>query len=108
MSPSTRSLGRSPATMCRSEALRETISSSNVRRFNPPAGFGGPEGDEVSMNGKVIGLVMRGVRIGRCFADYLVEGRDSFEHFQPAIHAQGQHSLFDGRLLDFRGARALH
>src|SRR5258708_26381751 len=33
MSPSTRSLGRSPATMCRSEASFSIISSSRARRF---------------------------------------------------------------------------
>ena len=33
LSPSTRSLGRSPATMCRSDASRSIISSSRVRRF---------------------------------------------------------------------------
>src|SRR2546422_9162978 len=33
MSPSTRSLGRSPATMCRSDASFSIISSSRERRF---------------------------------------------------------------------------
>jgi len=51
MSPSMRSFGRSPATTCKSDALRETISSSNARRFTP-CGLGGPDGVEVSMNGR--------------------------------------------------------
>ena len=45
MSPSMRSFGRSPATMCRSEALRETISSSSAAKVDPRGLVGGPAGD---------------------------------------------------------------
>src|ERR1700704_917237 len=109
MSPSTRSFGRSPATTCKSEAFRETISSSRERRFTPCCGDGGPDGLEVSMNGKVIGYRFRmlwGSRRG--FADYLLERTDPLENFQPSVHAEGEHSFFDGCPLNFRGARALH
>src|SRR5437868_8008424 len=51
---------------------------------------------------------MRGVSVGRGFANDLVEGRDSFEDFEPAIHAESEHALFDGSLLNFCRARALH
>src|SRR5438105_15265380 len=51
---------------------------------------------------------MRGVSVGRCFADYLVERGDAFEHFEPGIHSKGQHTLLDGNFLDFSGACALH
>src|SRR5436305_14370446 len=51
---------------------------------------------------------MRGVSIGRCLADDLVQSGDSLQNFEPTIHAQRQHSLFDRGLLDLGGARALH
>ncbi len=51
---------------------------------------------------------MRGLRVCRGLADYLIERCDALQYLQPAIHAERQHSLFDGRLLDLGGARALH
>src|ERR1051325_3160202 len=50
MSPSTRSLGRSPAVMCRSDALRSIISSSSTRRLRDWEA------------GAWVGVVIRGTR----------------------------------------------
>ena len=42
MSPSTRSLARSPAVMCRSDASRSIISSSSERRLTAAPAAGAP------------------------------------------------------------------
>src|SRR6266511_4934738 len=72
MSPSTRSLGRSPATMCRSDASFSIISSSSARRFTgivqPPSS-------------------------SRGFLDDFFQGRDALLHLHHAVHAEGQHPL---------------
>src|SRR6266853_1975842 len=72
MSPSTRSLGRSPATMCRSEASFSIISSSRARRFTgidqSPSSSGG-------------------------FLDDFFERRDALLDLHHAVHAQRQHAL---------------
>src|SRR5664279_2578508 len=49
MSPSMRSLGRSPAVTCRSEASRSIISSSNWRRLAPCGGAGGAAGAVIGL-----------------------------------------------------------
>src|SRR5882672_12700925 len=42
------------------------------------------------------------------FAYYLLQRTDPLEYFQPAVHAEREHSLLDGDLLNFCGARTLH
>src|SRR6478672_12179486 len=54
----------------------------------------------------VIDSSIEGSRRG--FADDLLQRTNPLEYFQPAIHAEREHSLFDGDLLNFCGARALH
>src|SRR5712691_4346292 len=76
MSPSTRILGRCPATMWRSEASFLIISSSRARRFtgipSSPSGSG--------------------------FLHDFLERRDAPLHFHPPVHAEREHPLFDGLL----------
>src|SRR5258708_9397216 len=86
MSPSTRSLGRSPATMCRSEASFSIISSSRARRFTgidqSPSSSGG-------------------------FLDDFFERRDALLDLHHAVHAQRQHALRHGEVAQLFGGRAL-
>src|SRR5258708_1093547 len=86
MSPSTRSLGRSPATMCRSEASFSIISSRRARRFTgidqSPSSSGG-------------------------FLDDFFERRDAFLDLHHAVHAQSQHALRHGEVAQLFGGRAL-
>src|ERR1041384_1126059 len=84
MSPSTRSLGRPPATMCRSEASFSIISSSSARRLT--------------------GIVRSPSRGG--FLHDLFQRGDAPFHLHQAVHAQGQHAFFDGRLLHLLGRGA--
>src|SRR5712692_1395738 len=74
ISPSTRSLGRSPATMCRSEASFSIISSSSARRF--------------------IGIASSPSRCG--FLYDLFQRGDAPLHLDQAVHAQRQHAFFHG------------
>src|SRR5688500_1994208 len=103
ISPSILSLGRSPATMCRSEAPRSAISSSSWRRLTPSASGADPaatdaaappgegEGEKVGF-GPVIGKpVVEVVSSGAGLADYLVERGDALHDLEPAVHAQRQH-----------------
>src|SRR6266566_3962660 len=77
MSPSTRSLGRSPATMCRSEASFSIISSSSARRFT------GIDQSPSSSSG---------------FFDHFIERRDALLDLHHAVHAERQHALRHGEL----------
>src|SRR5687768_10120216 len=100
ISPSIRSFGRSPATMCRAEAPRSAISSRSWRRLTPSASGAEPEatdaatpaGEAEGVNvgiGPVILELGVGVRSRRAgLADYLVERCDALHDLEPAIHAQ--------------------
>src|SRR4051812_41302564 len=108
MSPSTRSFGRSPATTCKSEASLATISSSRARRLiGEPEGATGCAGapSEMSIIGPVI--VPR-LGLGAGFSDHLIDGGQSLQYLQPAVHSQRQHTLGDGGVANFRRSRALH
>src|SRR5438093_36468 len=86
MSPSTRSLGRSPATMWRSDASFSIISSSRARRF--------------------IGIA-RSPLAGRGFLDDFFQRRDALLDLDHAVHAQRQHALLDGDVAQLFGRAAL-
>src|ERR1041384_3289525 len=85
MSPSTRILGRSPATMCRSEASFSIISSSRARRFT--------------------GIDQAPSSSGRFFHD-LFQGGDAPLDLHHAVHAQGQHPLAHGGIAQLFGRSA--
>src|SRR5687767_15986443 len=109
MSPSMRSFGRSPATICKSDALRETISSSSARRLIP-CGFGGSGfmGRKSSFGAVmlIVFSVCRGVRAR--LSDDLVQRTDTLDDLEPPIHAEGEHAFLDRGLLDFGRPGALH
>src|SRR5437660_2931719 len=86
MSPSTRSLGRSPATMCRSEASFSIISSSSARRFT------GIDQSPSSSSG---------------FFDHFIERRDALLDLHHAVHAERQHALRHGELAQLLGGGPL-
>src|SRR5437773_12131752 len=77
ISPATRSLGRSPATMCRSEASFSIISSSSARRFT------GIDQSPSSSRG---------------FFDHFIERRDALLDLHHAVHAERQHALRHGEV----------
>src|SRR5206468_8551310 len=114
MSPSTRSFGRSPAVMCRSEAPRSIISSRRTRRLRL----------DCPALGAVIGrwLVASGERrvwkrgpvgtrhshlatsSGGRLAYHLLHRRNPLDHLHPRVHAEREHSLFDRTIADLGGA----
>src|SRR5687768_13760189 len=90
MSPSTRSLGRSPAVMCRSEASRSIISSSRVRRLTTDGAAAVPD-------------ITPSYEVRRSYAgltDHLLERGNPLEHLEPPVHAQGEHPVGDRGVAD--------
>ena len=63
MSPSMRSFGASPATMCRSDALRAIISSSSARRLTPVAAWAasGFDRQRIELGSAVMSVFVFGV-----------------------------------------------
>src|SRR5690242_9146671 len=112
ISPSTRTFGRSPAVMCKSEAPRSIISSSKTRRLRL----------DWPVFGAVISIVVGGWWLvlgdgvggpttnhrppasGARFANHLLHRRYPFDHLHPRIHAEREHSLIDGRVANLGGA----
>src|SRR2546426_3228691 len=86
MSPSTRILGRSPATIWRSEASFSIISSSRARRFTG---------------------MRRSPSLGGGLLHHFLERRDPLLHLHHAVHAEGQHTLLHGHLPQLLGRGAL-
>src|SRR5690349_11906192 len=114
MSPSTRTFGRSPAVMCRSDAPRSIISSSRTRRLR--------------LDGAVLGAVINvpgyrdAWRVARgasllhasratphasrgSFPDHLLDSRNSLQDLHPRIHAEREHPFLDGAVADLGRAR---
>src|SRR5687768_10355193 len=108
MSPSIRSFGRSPAVMCRSDASRSIISSSRVRRLIPVGAAVADIRYLVLMWKRDRG---RSAASPSCLygrlADDLFERRDPLHDLEPSIHAECQHPLIDGAIVDLRGADVL-
>src|SRR3982751_2028677 len=111
MSPSTRTFGRSPAVMCRSDAPRSIISSRRTRRLR--------------LEGAVLGAVIslaggwdegRGTwdahrsgasrnprpaaRSGACLPNQLFHSRDSLQPLHPRVHAEREHAFLYGAVAD--------
>src|ERR1700722_690915 len=99
-----RSLGRSPAVICRSEASRSIISSNNWRRFTPPPGTGAAVlagGAGATAGAAPIASKSRrrkqsndGSSCARSrarLANDLLDRRYALEDLEPPVHAQRQH-----------------
>src|SRR6185437_9384896 len=114
ISPSTRTLGRSPAVMCRSEAPRSIISSSRTRRLRLDGAVLGAvinvpgyrdawrvaRGASLLHASRATHLASRG-----SFPDHLFDGRDPLQHLHPRVHAQREHPFLDRAVADLGRAR---
>src|SRR5687767_10536723 len=107
MSPSIRSFGRSPAVMCRSDASRSIISSSSVRRLIPVGAAVADIRYLILIRERRRGRSAEPSRLDARLTDDLLQRRDTFQHLEPAVHAEGQHPLVDGAILDLGRADVL-
>src|ERR1035437_389723 len=103
ISPSMRTFAHSPAVMCRSDAPRSIISSRSERRLTPVAAGAVMSERLRSAGGK------HGTSTASCggLPDDLLERGDALQDLQPAVHAQRQHAVLDGAVLDLHGAHVL-
>src|SRR3954468_416674 len=114
MSPSTRTFGRSPAVMCKSDAPRSIISSRRTRRLrldcaalgaviNVPGSRGAWVVARVACLLHALRATHHASRGG--FSDHLFDRCNSLQYLHPRVHAEREHSFFDGAVADLGGTR---